>query len=135
MTDKILVDTTLWVDYLRGSNDAVRKRLSALVTADKVMTADIIVLEILRGAKSDREYEMLHRDFSALPRLGMTAAVWERAWNLGYTLRRKGIQVPLTDTIIAALALEYACALLHADRHFDLIAEQTDLKVLRADDG
>jgi len=134
-TEAVLVDTSLWIEHLRGRNESVRKQLAALVTADRVATADIIIMEILRGAKSNREYDFLRQDFSALHRLEMTGAVWERAWRTGYDLRRKGVQVPLTDTIIAALALEHGCRLLHADRHFDLIAEHTSLQILGPEEG
>jgi len=135
MTEPVLVDTTIWIDFLRGGNEPVRDRVSVLVTADKAATADIIILELLRGARSRREYRTLHQDLTALPRLPLAATVWERAWGIGYDLRSKGVHVPTTDTIIAALAIEHACGLLHRDRHFDLIAGCTGLKALRVEEG
>jgi predicted nucleic acid-binding protein len=132
--ETVLVDTSIWIEYLRGTNESVRKRLAALVSADKAATADIIIMEILRGARSDREYDVLREDFLALPRIEMTGAVWEKAWRTGYELRRKGVHIPLTDTIIAGLALEWSCTLMHSDKHFDLIARHTDLKILHTED-
>ncbi|KAF0219536.1 MAG: hypothetical protein FD174_1996 [Geobacteraceae bacterium] len=127
-SDIFLADTTVWVHYLRGDDPAVRDRIVPLIMADRVMTADIIIMEILRGARSEKSYETLHNDFAALPRLEMDAKVWERAWKTGYSLRQKGINVPLADTLIAAIALEHSCVLLHNDRHFNMMAKATGLK-------
>jgi predicted nucleic acid-binding protein len=47
---------------------------------------------------------------------------------LGYDLRRAGLTIPTVDIMIAALALEYDCLLLHADRHFEQIAKHSPLQ-------
>jgi predicted nucleic acid-binding protein len=67
-------------------------------------------------------------NLTVLPRLPMEGAVWERARKTGYLLRKKGINAPLTDILIAALAIEHSCVLLHDDRHFSLISKAVGLK-------
>ena len=56
-------------------------------------------------------------------------SLWERAYDLAFSLRRKGITVPYTDILIAASALIMAATVVHADSHFDLIAHHCDIKV------
>lgn len=129
-SDRILVDTTIWVKFLRGSDTGVRDRLSAWIREEKVCTNEIIKLEILKGARSDREYALLLDDFSALELLTITAPVWELAGKTSYKLRKRGVDVPLTDILISATAVHYQCRLWHADKHFDLITGYAPLKTV-----
>jgi predicted nucleic acid-binding protein len=55
--------------------------------------------------------------------------IWDKASLLAFKLRRKGITVPHTDVLIAECAILEGCVLLHADRHFDIIAQHTALTV------
>ena len=129
-SELVLVDTTIWVKFLRGLEIGVRDRLSAWIREEKVCINEIILLEILKGARSDREYNLLRDDFSALRLLNIIPAVWELAGNASNKLRKRGIDVPLTDVLISATALHYRCRLWHDDKHFNLISGHTPLKTL-----
>jgi predicted nucleic acid-binding protein len=124
----ILADTTVWIHFLRGSGIQFQERIVPLIMADKLATTPIVIMEILRGAKSQKEYDKLSKDLAALRCFDITAKVWERACKLGYTLRHKGLNAPLTDTLIAAVAQEHNACLLHDDRHFEMIASISLLK-------
>jgi predicted nucleic acid-binding protein len=129
MTNEIvLADTTVWIHFLRGNGIHYHERLAPLIIADRLATTPVIIMEILRGAKSQKEYDKLSRDLAALRCLDLSAKVWERASKLGFALRHKGINAPLTDTLIAAVALENNVLLLHDDRHYEMIASITHLK-------
>ena len=53
MTNEIiLADTTVWIHFLRGSGIQFQERLGPLIMADKLATTSIIIMEILRGAKT-----------------------------------------------------------------------------------
>lgn len=127
-SDLVLADTSVWVHFLRGSGIHFQERIVPLIMTDKLVTTPIIIMEILRGAKSQREYDKLSKDLAALRCFDVSAKVWERASKLGYTLRHKGLNAPLTDTLIAAVAQEYNACLLHDDRHFEMIASISTLK-------
>ena len=123
MTNEIvLADTTVWIHFLRGSGIRFQERLVPLIIADKLATTAVIIMEIIRGAKSQKEYDNLSKDLAALRNFEISPKVWMRAGKLGYLLRQKGVNVPLTDTLIAATAQEYNMLLLHEDRHYDMIA-------------
>ena len=127
INDLILADTSVWIHFLRGSGVQFQERIVPLLMADKLVTTPVVVMEILRGAKSQRDYDKLSKDMAALRYVDVSTKVWERANKLGYTLRHKGLNVPLTDTIIAAVAQENNVRLLHDDRHFELIASISPL--------
>jgi len=129
MTNNItLVDTTIWIHFFRGSGIQFQERIVPLIMADKLATTPIIIMEILRGAKSQKEYDKLSKDLAALRCFDISTKVWERACKLGYALRHKGINAPLTDTLIAAVAQEHNALLLHDDRHYEMIASASPLK-------
>ncbi len=54
---------------------------------------------------------------------------WEEAGRWGFELRRRGVTVPFTDLLIAAVAAGAVAVLVHRDRHFDSIAAHVGLKV------
>jgi predicted nucleic acid-binding protein len=126
--EKFLADTSVWIKFLRGSDISLRDTLASLTFEDRLFTCDIIILEILRGARSKKEFKMLREDFLALPQLAMTRAVWEASWKNAHLLRKKGVNTPLIDILIATAALESGCTLMHSDRHFPMIAAHTGLK-------
>lgn len=127
-SDIVLVDTTIWIHFLRGTDVKFQERLVPLIMTDRAATTPVVVMEILRGAKSQKEYDTLSKDLAALRSFELLPKVWERACKLGYTLRHKGINAPLTDTLIAAVAQEYDALLLHDDRHYDMIGSVIHLR-------
>jgi predicted nucleic acid-binding protein len=95
---------------------------------DRVATTPVVIMELLRGAKTQKEYDGLSKDLAALRSFDLTAKVWERAGKLAYTLRHKGVNAPLADTLIAAVAQECNALLLHDDRHYEMMASVVQLK-------
>lgn len=128
--ERFLVDTTIWVKYLRGLDLSLKSRISSLVLEERVHTSEIIIMEILRGAKSDKEYNMLYQDFLALPQLKINYDVWEIAWKTAYKLRKVGVSIPITDVIISSVAMYNKCTLMHSDKHFNLLAKHIGLKAI-----
>ncbi len=129
MSDKkFIIDTSLWIKCFRETDSALHSYISSLVIGKKIYISELIALELLRGAKSDKQYNMLYEDLFAIPILELTGDVWEVAYKLSYKLRKKGVNVPLADILISSIALHYKCSLLHSDKHFKLIAEHTALK-------
>jgi predicted nucleic acid-binding protein len=47
---------------------------------------------------------------------------------MAFALRRKGVTSSAIGTLIAILAIDYRCLLLHKDSHFELIAQDSSLK-------
>jgi predicted nucleic acid-binding protein len=92
--------TPVWIPFLRGSGVHFHERLVPLIMADRLATTPVIVMEILIGAKSEKEYDTLSNDPAALRCFDVSAKLWQRACKLGYKLRHKGISISLTDTII-----------------------------------
>ncbi len=129
--DLWLVDTSVWIEVMpsRGAIPELRERLDMLIAEDQVATTGMILLELLGGARSDDEYQRLLDLMSALHVLNADEQIWQKASRLAFELRRKGLTIPFTHILIAAVALQGDTTLLHRDRHFDILASQVSLKV------
>jgi predicted nucleic acid-binding protein len=126
-TDLFLVDTSIWIMALRKDfQPAAKDRMEYLLIENRVAICEIIRLEILGGARTEKEFHMLKSRLNSLHHL---ETMWNDACQLAFTLRHKGVVVPYTDILIASSALYAGATLLHFDRHFDLIAGITDLIV------
>lgn len=129
-TDLVLIDTSAWILALRPPHlDAIKDRVDALLRENLAAIMPFIQLELLSGARTERELERLHRRLSALHQLPATESVWDGAARLAFRLRRKGNPVPHADALIGATALSADVAVLHADQHFDTMAKLEGLRV------
>jgi predicted nucleic acid-binding protein len=130
----IIVDSTVWVDYVNGkSNDEIRL-LEARIGQEDIGLTDLIFCEVLQGIRTEGEFEEVKRElleFSIFPTGGMEMAI-ESAMNY-QKLQAKGFTVRKTiDCWIATFCLREGHELLHRDRDFDPFESELGLRVVRA---
>ena len=119
-----LIDTSAWIEQLRRDGDAaIRRQVETLLVAGDGAWCPLVRLELWNGARGTEERDVLKEMEATLPSLAIDAAVWERAAALASGSRERGIAIPATDLLVASCARHHGVALLHYDRHFDLIAE------------
>lgn len=123
-----LVDSSVWVEYLRpnGSRRA-KERLRDILQKGEAACCGIVVVEILRGAKNEKDFHVLRESLLSLPQIPIDISVIERASKWGYTLDRKGKVVSTTDLLISAATYKKA-RLLHIDSDFEIIASVVELE-------
>ena len=125
----ILVDTSCWVEFYRGAGDpGIQEAVAQAIEGGEAATCGVIRVEILGFIARKKEYSLVAEDFAALHELEISSGDYERAVELGRSLRATGGTVPATDLIIAAVAVGHGAELLHADRHFETIAASTSLR-------
>ena len=125
-----LVDTSVWIFALRKDFvPPIKERIGELLKDHVVLINGMIKLEILGGVKTKKEFERLKTRLDSLYEVAINSMVWQIAYKIAFELRRKGITVPYTDILIAACALKSGAVLIHADRHFDLMAPHIRLDV------
>jgi len=129
--DKVIVDTSAWIDSFRpGTDKTLSLLVKDLILQNRILLPGIIKAELLRGTRTKKEFNRLSELLKGIAYLSVSDAFWEQLAAFSFKLFRKGIIVPLTDTYIALLCLENKSQLLHRDKHFDMIAEKTALKIL-----
>jgi hypothetical protein len=125
---KVIIDTSAWIESFRpGSQKSFQRLVKDLIIQDLVLLPGIVKTELLRGTKNKKEYNQLNQMLTGLTYLAVDEDFWKRLSNFSFQLFRKGIIVPLTDTYIALLCIENQASLLHRDKHFDMIARETNL--------
>ena len=129
---RVIIDTSAWIESFRPKGDIkLKERVKQLITEGSILLTGIVRAEILRGAKSKKEYESLDDLLDGLTYLPVEENFWRRLARFSFDLLRQGIVVPLVDTYVALLAIENNASLLHRDQHFDLVARKTNLTVLK----
>ena len=125
----ILVDTSAWVEFLRDSGSSVCEAVSDLLD-DDLATCDVIVMEVLAGARDDQHLLALRRLLARARLLRITLADYEQAAALHRGCRQRGTTPrSLIDCLIAAVARRADAEILHADRDFTLMADHTPLRL------
>lgn len=132
----MMVDTTVWVDFLRGTRTPEHSALERLILAGSRMICltDIIQTEILQGIRSEEAYRKTRHFLQSLPCLTAKApATFIHAADLYRSCRKKGATIRSTvDCLIAAVCLENKISLLHHDADFDRLSRYCGLKTVAA---
>jgi predicted nucleic acid-binding protein len=129
----VLVDTTVWVDFLSGKSTSQVLALEQLLQDGvDICVCGVVLTEVLQGIRSDKDYAETLSRFEAFLFLPMNRSTFIKAASLYRTLRRRGITIRKpVDCMIAAVAIEHNVPLLHKDRDFDPMEKYCGLKVLR----
>jgi hypothetical protein len=119
----VLVDTTVWIDYLRGRVSGKTEGLRSLLEDGDVVCTWVIVQEILQGAAAPQKLEILRAQFMALPQLAQSLETHVNAATLYARCRWQGLTIRSPhDCLIAQVAIEHGVPLLHDDRDFERMA-------------
>lgn len=128
----ILIDTSAWVEFLRGTESAVSTRVDAELDGD-IAICDAIRMEVLAGARDENHHlEALRRLLARASVLPTEPAHYDEAARLYRRCRRKGETVrQKIDCLIAAVAIGAGVPVLHRDDDFDVLARHTELDIVR----
>ncbi len=127
----ILVDTSVWIEFLRGTSNAATAFVREHI-GDSVATSEPIMLEVLAGARAGEHTTRLERMLLSQQWLPVDPGLDYRAAVDIYQATRATGQQPraLQDCLIAAIALRNNVALAHRDRDYSAIAAATALEVI-----
>ncbi|NND70812.1 MAG: PIN domain-containing protein [Rhodothermales bacterium] len=127
-----LVDTSVWIDFFKGSDLPHVARLERLIDEeDTIALCGINLTEILQGIDDDLVHRRVHSQLRELVLVPLSESTFVAAADIYRTLRRVGVTIRKTnDCIIAAAAMESGCSLLHNDRDFSVMAKLIPLEEL-----
>ena len=128
----VLVDTTVWIDFFAGRKEAHVTSLQELIESEADLSlCGVILAEVLQGIRSDADYIKTKEYLGDLIFLPVRHATFVQAAEIYRSLRKKGITIRKpVDCMISSVAIEYNAKLLHNDRDFDHIAENSKLKII-----
>jgi predicted nucleic acid-binding protein len=130
----VIIDTTVWIDYLRGVSNKETNYLDREVARQRFGLTDLILCEVLQGISDEKSLTRVLqelRNFELFETGGVDLAI-EAARNFR-RLRQHGHTVRKTiDCLIATFCLQHGHSLLHRDRDFDHFEELLGLTVVHA---
>lgn len=124
---RILADSNMFIDFWRNATQSVVD----VFTTEDIVICGVVRCELLHGAKSDKDFKNINTVLDAFEEVPFEESDWDQLGKLLYQLRTKGITVPLSDAIIAHVAIKNRIPVWTKDQHF-LYMQQVlkDLQVM-----
>lgn len=130
MKDRVLVDTSVWIDFFRNKETSLRNQVIQVLRAKNSYYTGIISLELYRGSRTKKEISILDDLFLSIEKIMEREETHKEAGLMGFELAKKGITIGTVDLLIAQLCLENDLTLFTLDQHFEIIASHYPLKLL-----
>jgi len=127
----VIADTSTWINHLRGKKDEKTEAFKHLLNNSDIVLIPVIIQEVLQGFRyieqaKEMEKEMLKMLILQLEQI-LTAIGCAKLY---MSLRNKGITIRKSqDVIIGYYAIHFNIPLLHSDKDFGFMAQETDLKI------
>ena len=130
--DVVIVDTTVWIDYLQGARNPETDWLHTELNRQRLGLTNIILCEVLQGVRDDVIAKQVETSLTKCEVFDMGGVVLAREAARNYrTLRSHGHTVRKTiDCLIATFCLRGEHSLLHRDRDFEPFEKRLGLSVI-----
>jgi len=125
-----LIDTSVWINFLRGKQDSKVLFLESLLEEGDAFLCEVTYAEICFGARGTKQFKKYSQHFSSLPFLSLPGAWHKKASEMGFTLRAKGHKPFFADLMIALVAIEHRASLLTTDEDFEPYRELFGLALI-----
>src|SRR5947209_9749514 len=125
----VVVDSSVWIDFLNGRNAPHVQRLRTLIGNEEIIVGDLMLCEVLQGLENEQaaqEVEALLRRFEIVS-IASEAVAITAARNFR-TLRERGVTIRKTiDLLIGTWCIQNRRPLLHNDADFHPMAQHLGL--------
>lgn len=128
----ILVDSSVWIGYLRATGGAAAERLENLIAEGaELAITEPVIMELLAGATKPRELARVEALANGLPLIPIdpvgdfrdAAELFRASAANGHPIRS------MADCLIAAIAIRRDVPLLHQGRDFTFLTEISPLRL------
>jgi predicted nucleic acid-binding protein len=127
----VLVDSSVWIEGLRWNGKLeVKLAIQALTEEYEAAWCSIIKLEVLGGSRKEERARLEHY-LRVIPYRIVTEATWDLAKDCSWRLRDRDHNVPTSDILIAAVAIEGGIRVYSIDQHFFTMQDVLGLRLYR----
>lgn len=132
----VIVDTTVWIDYLQGVTNPASDWVHAELDRQRLGLTDVILCEVLQGVRDEVAAQDVERQLLKLEVFETGGVNLARAAaRNNRTLRSRGQTVRKTiDCLIATFCIQERHSLLHRDRDFDPFEKFLELSVIHPEE-
>jgi predicted nucleic acid-binding protein len=117
----VLVDTSIWIEYLGRVNPLVEREMDRLLRTGEVATAGLVLAELRRGCRTPEQAKRMLGRLQGLPYLEVDRDNWLGAGQMVAETAARGYKLEIADCLLAALALRDNCLILTLDQDFKRI--------------
>jgi predicted nucleic acid-binding protein len=117
----VIIDTSIWIQAYRVKDSPERREVMNLVSSGEAAIVGIVLAEVLRGARNEREFEEMSEELLAAEFIDEDLESWQLTSRLLVELKLQGTTIPLADALIGAQALQGGHAVYTLDNHFQRI--------------
>jgi predicted nucleic acid-binding protein len=118
--ESVLVDTSAWIDFLAGDS-AVVATIGRLRHSHAIVICGQVMQEVLQGSRDRRAFDTLNAQLGVWGFEAEQPEDFVSAARLYAGLRWKGVTVPASDCLIAAVAQRHGLSVYATDPHFQSI--------------
>ena len=126
---RVLVDSTVWIDFLRNRTTPHTDKLMELIQSrDDLCLCGFIMTEVLQGIREEKQYVKTKQQFENLIYLDSDQSTFELGATIYRNLRKEGITIRNSiECLIAATVIQHGVSLLENDRDFMFIDQHYPL--------
>ncbi|WP_367899151.1 PIN domain-containing protein [Leptospira sp. WS58.C1] len=126
--NRILLDSSVWIEYFRNSNSSISAEVDELIDRENIYTNDLILAELIPFLKLRKQSKII-TSLEAIERFPLEID-WEQIIEYQISNLRNGInKVGIPDLIIAQNVIQNKAMLFTLDKHFKLMSKNIKLKV------
>jgi len=118
--ERVLVDSTIYIGLLRRGIDPIQT-LGQWIGSGDLAVCGVVRMEVLRGLRDGKVRREIADFLDTQVQLATRERFWREATDLAWRLDRKGRVLPVTDILIASLALAAQASVLSDDGHFAMV--------------
>lgn len=128
---KVLVDTSCWIAAARDPDGFEFSVIKSLIKENVVVTSSLIIAELFKGARGNKEIRFMEEEFLEIPVVKGLDSLGAKIGRLGFKLKKRGYTIATLDLALGVLAMKNDLLLYSLDHHFEIIAEQSPLRLFK----
>ncbi|MBM4306843.1 MAG: PIN domain-containing protein [Deltaproteobacteria bacterium] len=129
MPDKVLVDTSVWIEFFRKKDSSVSQKLREYLKLNQACYTGPIAIELYQGAKTNKEIEVIDHLLQTIHYVEITRTHYQHAGEVSHHAARSGKIFSIVDLILAVLAHDEQLRLFSLDVHFKEISQFCPLQL------
>jgi len=120
MNKGVLIDTCMWIDFFK-SNSKAGDVIEELIKSGSAWICGIVLYELAGGIRAEAEKHQVMDALANLKFADPSRAGWFHSGELAASLKKTGLNLPMSDIIIAATAIDHDLSVFSIDKHFTRI--------------
>jgi tRNA(fMet)-specific endonuclease VapC len=130
MQDKVLIDTSVWIEFFRKKESSISSRLKEYLKLNQACYTGPIAVEVYQGAKTPKEIQIIDQLLQTIHYVEITRMHYHHAGLISQKAAREGKVFSTIDMILASVAHDEQLLLFSLDTHFQEISRYCILSLV-----